>query len=225
MAGAIGGLVGGIASNVLGGVASNLLGGAVSSLVSSFGMGQVAGALTNTFMGSLGDALKNVINNSPLPNFLKAAANQVIDSVIGNNQQPTSPECQCAVDDQYGDVMNNISQGIADEAAEEAEGKEGGNWLVALAGALANVQSKFLNKAMDNMEIMENNSDPEKVKESYSDEKKEEIRSENEKQRNEFIKAQSEYQANMQMFNMMANMTSTSLKSIGEGLTALARKQ
>ena len=49
------------------------------SLVSSFGMGQVAGALTNTFMGSLGDALKNVINNSPLPNFLKSMGSDSID--------------------------------------------------------------------------------------------------------------------------------------------------
>jgi len=207
MAGAIGGLVGGIASNVLGGVVSNLLGGTLSSLVSSFGMGQVAGALTNTFMGSLGDALKNVINNSPLPNFLKAAANQVIDSVVGNNQQPTSPECQCAVDDQYGDMMDNISQGIAEEAGEEAEGKEGANWLVALAGGLANAQIKFLDKAMDAKDAMEASGWDDKDS------------------RDAFIKAQSDYQANIQMFNMMANMTATSLKSLGEGLTAIARKQ
>ena len=207
MAGAIGGLVGGIASNVLGGVVSNLLGGTLSSLVSSFGMGQVAGALTNTFMGSLGDALKNVINNSPLPNFLKAAANQVIDSVVGNNQQPTSPECQCAVDDQYGDMMDNISQGIAEEAGEEAEGKEGANWLVALAGGLANAQIKFLDKAMDAKDAMEASGGDDKDS------------------RDAFIKAQSDYQANIQMFNMMANMTATSLKSLGEGLTAIARKQ
>ena len=43
--------------------------------------------------------------------------------------------------------------------------------------------------------------------------------------REECIQAQSRYQANMQMFNMIANMTATSLKSLGEGLTAIARKQ
>ncbi|MEW8626340.1 MAG: hypothetical protein AB2551_11350 [Candidatus Thiodiazotropha sp.] len=43
--------------------------------------------------------------------------------------------------------------------------------------------------------------------------------------RDEFIQAQSRYQANMQMFNMIANMTATSLKSLGGGLTAIARKQ
>ena len=43
--------------------------------------------------------------------------------------------------------------------------------------------------------------------------------------RREFILAQSQFQANMQLFNMMANMTSTSLKSLGEGMTSIARKQ
>jgi len=214
MAGAIGGLVGGIASNVLGGVVTNLLGGALSSLVSSFGMGQVAGALTNTFMGSLGDALKNVINNSPLPNFLKAAANQVIDSVIGNNQQPTSPECQCAVDNSYGDAIMNAAQNTADQAADEAEGKEGVNWLVALAGALSKSQVKFLNAAMENQATMKNNGTDSNDSPEVADKKRE-----------AFIDAQNEYQANMQMFNMMANMASTTLKSLREGLTALARKQ
>jgi hypothetical protein len=46
-----------------------------------------------------------------------------------------------------------------------------------------------------------------------------------ETQRNAFLEAQSQYQANMQMFNMVANMTATSLKSLGEGLTSIARKQ
>ncbi|MET0029783.1 MAG: hypothetical protein ABW101_19285 [Candidatus Thiodiazotropha sp.] len=45
------------------------------------------------------------------------------------------------------------------------------------------------------------------------------------KARNKFLMAQSQYQANMQMFNMIANMTATSLKSLGEGLTSIARKQ
>ncbi|ODB82790.1 hypothetical protein A3195_19385 [Candidatus Thiodiazotropha endoloripes] len=46
-----------------------------------------------------------------------------------------------------------------------------------------------------------------------------------EKQRNEFLEDKSQYQANMQMFNMVANMTATYLKSLGEGLTLIARKQ
>ena len=45
------------------------------------------------------------------------------------------------------------------------------------------------------------------------------------KSRNEFIMAQSKYTAHMQMFSMTAAATSTSLKTVGEGLAGIARKQ
>jgi len=203
MAGAIGGLI----SSVVGSAVSSVVGNMMSSLISNFGSSNIAGAFVNAFMGSLGTALKTIIDNAPLPQFLKDAAKDLIDNVIGSNQQATTPEAQDAVDCEYGDMLENISQGICEEAAEEAEGKEGVNWLVALAGGLAKSQIDFLDKAMEAQDAMEKAS------------------GEGDEGRNDFIMAQSEYQANMQMFNMMANLTSTSLKSIGEGLTAIARKQ
>ncbi len=210
MAGAIAGIVGSVVSSAVSSVVGNMM----SSLISNFGSSNIAGAFANAFMGALGTALKTIIDNAPLPQFLKDAAKDLIDNVIGSNQQPTTPEAQDAVNCEYGDMLENISQGICEEAAEEAEGKEGGNWLVALARGLSEVQVKFLDAAMDNMDTMKNNSvDETKSKEAQAED------------REEFIQAQSEYQANMQMFNMMANMTATSLKSLGEGLTAIARKQ
>ena len=71
---------------------------------------------------------------------------------------------------------------------------------------MSEVQGKFLSEALENMETMKNLAGDEDSSQ-------------------EFLTAQSEYQANMQMFNMMANASATSIKSIGEGLTALARKQ
>lgn len=203
MGAAIGGLVASVVSSAVSSVAGSML----SSMISNFGSSNVAGAFVNAFMGALGTALNSVIDNSPLPQFLKDAAKDVIANVIGNNQQATTPEAQDAVNCEYGDMLDNISEGIAEEAAEEAEGKEGVNWLVALAGGLAKSQINFLDKAMEAQDTMEKAS------------------GEGDEGRNDFIMAQSEYQANMQMFNMMANLTSTSLKSIGEGLTAIARKQ
>jgi hypothetical protein len=94
-----------------------------------------------------------------------------------------------------------------------------------------------LNAAMENMETMKDNaasatsSDKKdgktpknETKEQKAERSEQEKKAENEK-RDKFLIAQSEYQANMQMFNMMANMTATSLKSLGEGLTSIARKQ
>ena len=86
--------------------------------------------------------------------------------------------------------------------------------MVALAQELGRMQGTWLEEAMLNMKTMNNS----EVKESMTDDQKLD-------KRQEFSKAQSEFQANMQMFNMLANMTATSLKSIGEGLTSIARKQ
>lgn len=208
MAGAIGGLVGGMVSSLV----SSVAGSVMSSLISSFGSGNVLGALTNTFMGSLGNALKSVIGSAPIPQFLKDTANGLIDSMLGASQQPTTPEAQDAVSGKYQEMCDKISAGIAQEAGDKADketnGKGGVNWLVALAGGLAEAQIKFLDKAMDAQETM-----------------KEAAGKDDKTSRDSFITAQSEYQANMQMFSMMANMTATSLKTLGEGLTAIARKQ
>jgi hypothetical protein len=186
---------------------------------------------------------------------------------VNNNQQPTTPDCQCAVDDQAGDMLSNISDGIVQQATDEANektkgGEGGGNWLIALANAMADIQTKFLDKAMDNMATMNENSDAavvgdgdgegndpaegavspgnkamggaaappnnDGVKPENPDDKPEKTEGEIKQERaeqQEFIQAQSQFQANMQMFNMMSNMTATTIKALGEGLTSLARKQ
>ena len=119
------------------------------------------------------------------------------------------------------------------------EGKEGkggcANWLVELAKALADIQTDFLNKAMDNLETMKNNKGAMDTEQSGEGQggngtaetgnAGEDDKDTKKASRGEFMAAQSEFQANFQMFNMMANMTATSLKSLGEGLTSIARKQ
>jgi hypothetical protein len=201
-----GGIIGSIVGSVVSNVVSGLAGSLINGMIGQFGGSNFFGALTNLALNSLGDALKGVINNAPLPQFLKDAANTIIDGVIGNNQQATTPEAQEAVDNSsLKDAFQAASESVAKDLEEEASG-EGKNWLVALAGALSEVQGKFLKEALENMDTM---------KDLAGDEDSS----------HEFLTAQSEYQANMQMFNMMANASGTSLKSIGEGLTALARKQ
>ncbi|MCF6363279.1 MAG: hypothetical protein L3J88_08035, partial [Gammaproteobacteria bacterium] len=198
----MGAAIGGLVASVVGSAVSSVVGSMMSSMISNFGGGNIAGAIVNAFMGSLGTALKSIIDNAPLPQFLKDAAKGLIDNVIGSNQQSTTPAAQDAVNDAMGDALTSAAESTAQQASDEAEGKEGVNWLVALAGALAEVQYEFLDKAMDNMDTM-----------------KDQVGGDDSK---EFLAAQSEYQANMQMFNMTANMTATSLKSLGEGLTAIA---
>jgi hypothetical protein len=118
----------------------------------------------------------------------------------------TTPEAQSAVEESdAGQSALSLATQTARDLGKKAdeEGGEGMNWLVALAGALGEMQGEFLDEAMQNLETMDKNK----------------------KDSEKFIKAQNEFTANMQMFSMMANSSSTALKAVGEGLTALARKQ
>jgi hypothetical protein len=68
---------------------------------------------------------------------------------------------------------------------------------------------------MENQKTMEENT-PDSTSEDQEAE---------DNKRKEFMKAQSEFSANMQMFNQTATMTATTLKTIGEALAAISRKQ
>lgn len=197
-----GGIIGGIVSSVISSAVSSI----ASSLMSQVGSSNFFGALGNLILDSIGDVLKNAINSAPLPQFLKDAANTLIDGVLEQNKMETTPEAKEGVKDIYEGMMDSAKKEASEEIDKKTSGKSGANWLVALAGGLAEVQGKFLMAAMENQEKME----------SLGTGKEDS---------QEFLTQQNEYQANMQMFNMMANASSTSIKSIGEGLTALARKQ
>ena len=89
-----------------------------------------------------------------------------------------------------------------------------GNWLIALAKGMAEVQDKFLTTAMEAMETMKKTAGYEELEGQAKTDMK-----------TEFLDAQATYQASIQMFTMMANITATSIKSIGEGCSTVLRKQ
>jgi hypothetical protein len=202
-----GGIVGSIVGQLASQMVSQIATQAISSLIAQFGSSNILGALTNIFQNAFGNALKGIIDNSPLPQFLKDAAKSVIDDVLSKNQMQTTPEAQSAVEESDAGVtaadMANQTAKRCGKKADEGEGSEGANWLVALAAALGEMQGDFMDDAMQNMDTMKNNGKKSKA----------------------FITAQNEFSANMQMFSMMANASSTAIKALGEGLTALARKQ
>jgi len=82
------------------------------------------------------------------------------------------------------------------------------NWLEKLAEGMAEIQNKWLTKADTAQEDMNKMAGKDDTT-----------------SRDAFAKAQSQYTAAMQMFSMVAAATSTSLKSLGEGLPGIARKQ
>ena len=212
MAGAIGAVFG---SGALGSVFGGSLGGVFNSLSSIFGKDNILGAIANNFLAAFGDGLKSFIDSAPIPDILKDAAKSLVDGVVEMTKQDVPADAQEAVDEsEFGEMAMKAGMEAAEEAGEEANkkasGKDGGsgeNWLVALAKSLANMQAGHLNSAMENRDIMEANS------------------GDSPEERTAFLQAQSEFGADMKLFGMTAEATSNALKSLGEGLQSIARKQ
>ena len=205
MAGAVAGLFSGAVSNIFGG---SLMG----SLLQQFGLDDVMGSIQNLFMETLGTALKQVLDMSPLPDFLKDAAKSFIDEVTGGRED-VSPEAQQAVNDSpLGEVVEEMVKEIARDAANEADensgsgrGEGGGSWLHVLAEAIGKAQSNLGDRLMEKAEALQ---------EQYDTEDKD-----------AFFSAQADFTATGQMFSMVSNQGSTALKTVGEGLAGMARKQ
>ncbi len=218
MAGAIGGIVGSLAGSLVSSVLSGGLGGilnAATSLISQFGGQAVGDALGNLMSGKIGDAIKSVVNGLPLPSFAKDMINGLVDSVIEGSKKDVSPECQCAVDHTFGEVAqeeadlfrSNLENAVKENAEEGQESSKGGakNWFTILAQALGKTAGQYLDKMVDLQEKMTNLTDKDDA--------------------GKMAEAQAEFQAQSQMFKLASEATSTAVKSIGEGLSSMARKQ
>lgn len=96
----------------------------------------------------------------------------------------------------------------------DKEKSKSGNWLVALAERMSEIQSKFLDAAMAASETMATESENAVVGDG-----------EGSGQSAEFLRAQGHFTANMQLFNIFATQTSTALKTLGEAAAATGRKQ
>ncbi|MCG7984836.1 MAG: hypothetical protein JAY90_19045 [Candidatus Thiodiazotropha lotti] len=106
------------------------------------------------------------------------------------------------------EVKENANKEEKASCEEGGGSKKGGdNWLVALAKAMSSIQSQHLNKMLDAQKEMQDNV------------------GEDEASRENFIEAQSRFQAESKLFSMASEATSTALKSIGDGLSSIARKQ
>lgn len=261
LGGMVGGVVGGMFGGPIGAQIGSMLGGQIGQMleqmIGQFGQQNVAGGLANCMNQQAANVANQHVDNCGLPKFIQDEMKEFITNWMKDNMQNVPSDCQNACNDVYGKI--NDSQGgnnctrteenggrSLDDAdmnacnstnnLDKKKGEEGksGNWLVQLAKALAEIQTEFLNKAMDNLKTMRENKDAmdtsqegqggssatgESGGNSVTNDDKDKA------SRGEFMAAQAEFQANFQMFNMMANMTATSLKSLGEGLTSIARKQ
>ncbi len=94
--------------------------------------------------------------------------------------------------------------------AADSKGGKGKSWLVAIAQALGGIMGDKAAKIVELTGKMDKlaKADPE-----------------DQKAAKEFQKNMMELQAQSQLFSMISNASSTAIKSIGEGMTTVARKQ
>jgi len=215
-------------------------------LISQYGVQNVQHAVNTAAAESLGAQLDSFIDSLPMPQFMQDDAKSAVDDVLSQYTDQSSAEgLQEGVDHVLGNEgkgegdrgtsasgddteLSSRSEGsssakdavagtmdmIKGEMMEELKGanKGGntsgggpGNWLALLARALGKTAGSHLKKMVELGE---------KMGELDSKENPE-----------EFAKIQAEFQAESQVFKMFQEAIGTMVKSIGEGLSSVARKQ
>jgi hypothetical protein len=134
----------------------------------------------------------------------------------GDTATPQSGTSADGADGADGSQGNCNLMSSAGDDSKEAKKARSGNWLVALAQGMAEVASNHLNKMMEAQDKMEKSSPESSEGLSKADK---------EKNANDFVKAQGEFQAESKLFSMATEAASNAVKSVGDGLASLARKQ
>jgi hypothetical protein len=193
-------------------------------LFSQYGVNNVLQAVTNAAAEYLKNALNELVENMDMPAFMKEDAKVAIDQAMnGKNsmvpaslQQDTNQAIKGGSEQSGDDIMSGIMKMVQEAMREETESasssgsggrasKGGGNWLAVLARALGSTAGEHLKKMVELGEKMgglDSKENPE-----------------------EFAQIQADFQAEAQIFKMFQEAIGTMIKSIGEGMSSVARKQ
>ncbi len=202
----------------------------------------VANAISNGYVQETIKLMQDMIESDPdMDPIMKEFLLSEIDRLAAEGMTDVDPEVQAAVDAQYGEMNADLAQTGMDalmelfkeiandermDEAQNVDSDEGsseagaGNWLIQLAKALAEVQSKWLDNLMEAYGRMQENTTAAPGADASDEEKQ--AHADNQKA---FIQAQAEVTAYARLFGMASEVTSNVLKSLGDGLTSVARKQ
>ena len=184
-------------------------------------------AIAQAAGGLLGQALGGVINevaqqltkDSGMPSFVKDLIGDVVGKFL-SCQPPVNNDCGQAVNERFGreikDFAHDFGKSVIDFARsimdlggpDECKGgkKSGSSWLVAIAKAMGEAAGKHAEKLVSLSQQIEQASgaDGDAAKKVTG--------------------LQAEFQAESQMLSMLQSSFSNAIKSIGEGMSQMARK-
>ncbi len=210
---------GAIAGVFAGGGASSIMGSVFGSSLAGLGSQIFSGLMTNIFNGAL--------NQTPLPQPLKDAMEGAFQAGLGNFQG-AAQEFQEAADGfmdmlnpmdrsclendikDMKDMLSDLITQLSKEQSEETEKSTAGgsrNFFEVLAEALGTQVGQRAAQMLDAKTTMEKSG------------------GDSQEDAQEFMKAQSEFQVQSQMFKIVNDMASNIIKTVGEALDTMARKQ
>lgn len=237
-----GGEGGGLAS--LGGIAGSIFGGPVGGMIGS--------ALGNLLQDSVGESTKQAARQlhqqDGMPKFLvdeiKTVVKDSVDAMKNDDvDETTQKSCQDAHGDTFAEFSQQLTRSIVDAVRDQirtgANGAEGGrsskgskisggSWMQAIAESMGKVLGE---KASDMVKLSEKiaaHTQGEKSGASGA------AGSSGDKEKTEVDKAglaaetqtmNAKFQATGQEFNLLQTTFSTAMKTIGEGMASVARKQ
>lgn len=207
---------------------------AAAELFTKYGVQGVQQAVNNAAADFLRSELGKMITDSCMSAFMKDDALAKLESILDGYTCDVAPGAQSGVDNTIaggssgsgagssgstGNAANNnevmaatmdmIRQAMQEETSSASSGSSNqsgkGNWLALLARALGKVAGEHLKKMVElgeKMGSIDSKEDPEM-----------------------FAQIQAEFQAEAQIFKMFQEAIGTMIKSIGEGMSSVARKQ
>ena len=232
--GMLGGLLGSSLLGDLGQMIGGLIGGGNSSGISrvleGFSPANIINATANLVNAINGKGAKQAVDTlakeDGLPKYLQQEIKKVIDEVFKKFEKPTEGDLQdklnnATKDDQQKSIndfakqiIDSVRKQLTEKLSEGAEGsggkgkKSAGSWLQAIAKAMGEAMG---NRASKMVELSNKMADASK-KEGQEGAK-------------EMQSISTQFQAVSQEFNQLSTAFSTAIKSLGEGVTTMARKQ
>jgi len=170
----------------------------------------VANLLTQAIGQAVGQAVQQLAQSAGMPKFIAKEVMDMLKEVLPGLQQPSDPGCDQQVQDQSGgafsDFANDFCKDIVNYAAqnmggEKAKGKGGGSWFEALAQALG----QSLDKQADKIKDLSSQVTDANAKDKPS--------------------TMTQLQSESQRMSFMMSAADQVLKTLGEALSSMARKQ
>lgn len=220
----------------LGGIVGGIFGGPIGSMIGQ----AIGGMLQQAIGGAFNGAVDNLVKEHGMPKFLADEVKSHVGNTLGAiNQGNPSQEAREIAQERFGGAINRFEQNLTNTLTDlisEAIVKKGTGsktsakgWIQAIAEAMGKAlgdKAKEMVKLSDEISSLAGSgAETTAQMQGKKGEDLAQLQSKKQDQAQEFNMKMTEFQATSQEYNMLNNVFSTAIKSIGESMSSMARKQ